>query len=741
MSDTTPVLSISMLVSGKKDMEKSLSSLHFFREAFPCEVILVDTGCNAEQRAIAERYGDKVIDFPWCNDFGAARNAGLKEARGEWFMYLDDDEWFDNPREIVSFFTTGEYKKYNSASYVARNYTDVQGQMYGDSYPSRMVKLEPDTVFVGKIHEYLEPFKLPMKQFKDFVHHYGYAYSTEEERKEHSARNVAPLLELRREQPGEPRWMCQLAQEYQCAGDYEKLLECCQEGLAEWNARREDGDYGLSHVGAVYGYLLIALEQLERFDEEKEWLEKALSEPIFRFDFMQPTIAFFCMAGARAFTKAKDHEQSRNFFRRYIDYTKKLRDNRQFIEAGSATIVADVFQEQLLYGTILLCMESAIFMQDHALAEEAFFMMDWSDKRLLRQTEWERKMLNACCSVDWHPLWGKIMETLVSRKDGMKEMLVVFLETEVDYKNRGEAEKLSRLHRLAAAIQYEHHYLLSMHILWAAENPETDGEEKRREEVDALFDRLFEQYPEKLLETRNEVWDTGESFQLDMESKLFRVSYPLWRRKVADWRREASIGDIRRWEARIERWQRQEDIRYRLLREKCRETYLLRWKETFRNDLGETERLLWQYADSVLALYRPYYKEEVFESMTEILPEEVQLSLKLKELQQYREQEDIRGALECVRGCLEICRGLEPAMGAYAKLYRDEASRQNSGAKNEQQELMKIVETLKFTARMQIKKGQYEAAREILLQVQQCAPGDEEVKKLLRQTERDGETE
>lgn len=735
MNDTTPVLSISLLVSGKKDMEKSLSSLHFFREAFPCEVILVDTGCDAEQRAIVERYGDKVVDFPWCNDFGAARNAGLKEARGEWFMYLDDDEWFDDPQEIISFFTTGEYKEYNSASYVVRNYSDFQGQMYDESYPSRMVKREPNTIFKGKIHEYMVPFKLPMKQFTDFVHHYGYVYRTEEERKKHCARNIIPLLEMRKEHPGEPRWMCQLAQEYYCATDYEKVVESCKEGLAEWNEVKEKGDYGLSHVGAVYGYLLIALELQEKFDEAKEWLEKALAEPIFRYDFMQPTVAFFCLVGARLLNKTGEREKSRIFFRRYVDYTKKLKDNRKLIEAGAACIVASVFQEQLLYGTILFCMESAILTEDHALAEEAFFLLDWSDGRLLHQTEWEKKMLNAFCSVDWHPLWGKLLQTLVARKDGMKEMLVVFLETEVSYKNRGEKEKLFRLHRLAAGVDFAHHYLLSMRILWAEENPDVDSEEGRRREADDLFRQLFEQYPDKLMETRNEVWAVGERLCVDMEPKLFQVRYPLWRRTVTDWQRGAAPEEVRQWQERAEKWQKQDDVRYRLLREKCAEACLLRWQETFRGNLEEAEKLLWQYADSVLALHLPLYDKTVLETGRDVLPEEVQLALKLRELRQYREQGQVREALECLRGCLDTCQALEPAMGAYAKLYRDEASRQNTGAESERQELAGIVASLKAAARLQIEKGQPEAAREILLQVRQCAPGDEEVEQLLRQAE------
>lgn len=131
-----------MLISGRDEMEKSLNSLLYFKNAFPTEIILVDTGCNAEQRALAEKYADKIINFTWCNDFAAARNVGLKEARGEWFMYLDDDEWFDNPVEIISFFTTGEYKKYKSASYEVRNYLDLEGKSFKTSYPSRMVRRE-----------------------------------------------------------------------------------------------------------------------------------------------------------------------------------------------------------------------------------------------------------------------------------------------------------------------------------------------------------------------------------------------------------------------------------------------------------------------------------------------------------------------------------------------------------------------------------------------------------------------
>ena len=103
MNNSSVLLSISMLISGREEMRKSLDSLLYFKNAFPTEIILVDTGCSPEQRTLAEKYADKIIDFTWCNDFAAARNAGLREAHGEWFMYLDDDEWFEILKKSYTF--------------------------------------------------------------------------------------------------------------------------------------------------------------------------------------------------------------------------------------------------------------------------------------------------------------------------------------------------------------------------------------------------------------------------------------------------------------------------------------------------------------------------------------------------------------------------------------------------------------------------------------------------------------
>lgn len=111
MSEKNPILSISLLASNRKDTtKKCLDSLKMIMERIDCELIIVDTGCDEEMQALLHEYTDQIIPFTWCNDFSKARNAGLEKCSGEWFLYIDDDEWFENVDELVEFFQSGEYK-------------------------------------------------------------------------------------------------------------------------------------------------------------------------------------------------------------------------------------------------------------------------------------------------------------------------------------------------------------------------------------------------------------------------------------------------------------------------------------------------------------------------------------------------------------------------------------------------------------------------------------------------------
>lgn len=121
------LLTISILVSGRAETtERCLESLRPIMDSISTELILVDTGCGDILKHKLEKYATKIIPFTWCNDFSKARNIGLKEATGQWFLYLDDDEWFADTEDLIAFFQSGDYQRFASASYIQRNYLDMK---------------------------------------------------------------------------------------------------------------------------------------------------------------------------------------------------------------------------------------------------------------------------------------------------------------------------------------------------------------------------------------------------------------------------------------------------------------------------------------------------------------------------------------------------------------------------------------------------------------------------------------
>ena len=56
------------------------------------EIIVVDTGSSDDSRQIASQYGARLYDFPWCDDFSAARNAAFAKGEMDYLFWLDADD-------------------------------------------------------------------------------------------------------------------------------------------------------------------------------------------------------------------------------------------------------------------------------------------------------------------------------------------------------------------------------------------------------------------------------------------------------------------------------------------------------------------------------------------------------------------------------------------------------------------------------------------------------------------------
>lgn len=262
-------LTISLLVSNRiGTIRKCMESLRPLLEQLSSELIVVDTVGEENSDgslAVAREYTDKIVRFEWCNDFAAARNAGLSRARGEWFLYLDDDEWFDDVTPIIEFLKNDD-GKYNYCQYYARNYQDYSGHIYQDTQVGRMVRRSNLTIFKDKIHEYIYGAFDPTKLLNCFVHHYGYVFSSQEEKLARSRRNVVPLEEMLAENPKNLRTIMQLCLEYTNIQDYEKARELCTKAM----------EFGLESKTAYMGWIADCyIKVLYHLNETEALLEQA----------------------------------------------------------------------------------------------------------------------------------------------------------------------------------------------------------------------------------------------------------------------------------------------------------------------------------------------------------------------------------------------------------------------------------------------------------------------------------
>ncbi len=175
-------LSIGMIVKDEmRCIERCLKSLEPLRKAVKCELIIADTGSTDGTREICEKYADTLIDFEWIDDFSAARNATLDISRGNWYMFIDADEYLDeNISELVEFVTHPDAMRKFEAFFVnVRNYTllDIKNAAYSDFPALRVLRMSTGKRFQNAIHEGFEAESLTnfCKLEKTIFHHDGYA--------------------------------------------------------------------------------------------------------------------------------------------------------------------------------------------------------------------------------------------------------------------------------------------------------------------------------------------------------------------------------------------------------------------------------------------------------------------------------------------------------------------------------------------------------------------------------------
>lgn len=191
---TTPDITLCMIIKNEANhLEKCLSSV----QAIVSEIIIVDTGSEDNSKEIALKFGAKIIEVPWENDFSKARNLSLKHATSPWVLVLDADEAVDHwgKEQLQHLLDAAHIHGYWLP--IIHYIGDAPGADFVTDHVCRLFRNDKRIIFRGIIHE--EPassiWELPSGEIAYAelrIFHYGYL-EDELQRKNKYQRNLAHI--------------------------------------------------------------------------------------------------------------------------------------------------------------------------------------------------------------------------------------------------------------------------------------------------------------------------------------------------------------------------------------------------------------------------------------------------------------------------------------------------------------------------------------------------------------------
>lgn len=717
-----PVLSISLLSSGRKDtIWKCLDSLKMIMEQIPSELVIVDTGCDEETHEKMKEYTNHIIDFNWCNDFSKARNAGLKECSGEWFLYIDDDEWFEDIEKLVEFFKNGEYKNYMCASYIQRNYLDYQGKHYRDAWVSRMIRLDEDTRFESSIHEYLFPVKGKGKRIHSAVKHFGYIFDSVEKKYAHSKRNIVLLLDMIHKERQNIRWWMQLAQEYRGIRELYKLEETCLEGLSVFKDINENNTN--RQRGTLYVGVLLAQMYRQNYNDAICLFKEAVKDS--RNTQLCNTRLY--ALGAEAYYKLKKYEECIFCCEEYIKSYKKFAKDEEQCYIQNAFFVDEVFEQEIRNNVFCFYMGSGIKNGNIKIMYDYFWELEWDAPEFSFYTGLVPDVIEGMISATYNDKLVQIAETMMKRK-GIDEKVV----NEIKKYEKEDFEKFIILCNIFSKIESVHYYILYMKILQMGLG---DDVEKDREKLEQYYDELFGKVV-NIFSLSDYIYEIADEQKLDLESLFLKVNFDEWKIGVEYYCKQASQETLLKRQKLILDCCQKRDIRFEYFHMKTAETLVKLCKDESYDKIKE---LLIDYAEKSNCFYQKFYKEEVFKGAMEMLPQSCRLAVKLQKLFELEVAEDIKEVLEYIKECLKVYPPMDSVIQSYSKLCVAEFEEQQKQREEAKNEMEKLAIQIKEKVRFFIDKGMHKEALDVVKQVRLLFPEDEELEGLEVQIQNNNE--
>ncbi len=264
-------LSQCMIVKNEeKNIEKALS----WGKDLMCEQIVVDTGSTDRTVELAEKMGAKVFRYAWHDDFAAAKNYAIEQAKGNWIAFLDADEFFS---EEDTKRLPGLLERANENPKVAFVRTKIahlnkDNTVIEVSSQDRLFRNAPDIRYRYRIHEQLQTFGTIRTKYFDaqdelMIFHTGYGMQVN--RPEKGERNIHMLEKELEEHPDSGLLLMYLADAYDMANRTQEALACYRRVV--WDDSLDTSD-GVSRLRCGLQVLRMRLNDLP--EDAKEELFK-----------------------------------------------------------------------------------------------------------------------------------------------------------------------------------------------------------------------------------------------------------------------------------------------------------------------------------------------------------------------------------------------------------------------------------------------------------------------------------
>ena len=654
--NTRPVLSISLLCSGrnKEEMIGCLNSLMTIRQRIPSEIVIVDTGCGSDTKLLLNDYADKVVEFTWCDDFAKARNAGLKECSGEWFMFIDDDEQFENTDGIIDFFNSVLYKKYDKAEYIIRNFKSSEKTVYADVWLPRIVKHVEGLHFHGKIHEFLSPVGDNSYKIKCVADHSGYEFPSRLELFKKAQRNIPPLLEMMKSEPDMGIWRSQLIQEYRNINDYNSMEKLSLSTLEEIH---ESVSQNARLKAMMYEGVLFSEIETFQFDKAVANLKTFLSDD----DNSEKCVAGLCFYAVKLYLAKKDYRNTYNHAQRYLEIYKKISSTEDTSVDDLTFVLGNIFAKERVQYCIAAIISSGVRVGNISVLYDYFDMYDLSihDESAVIFSE---GMNYAFTHFGFEKKFVILAEKMC--KD---EIIRALLLNEVRKTEKNDSRHFDKLVQVYGMMDStDDIYILYLRVIYAYRFDKS----RLMDMYKLVFECVLD-----FFDMGTAIWEIADKAEIDLVPVFINIPFVRWK-KAVDLLMDEHYEDRQKTVLFIsEKTAYDNDIRFEYFRLKIEE------KDLSGFDGKESATvLLNRYCSDCVNFYLNIYKAELFTGDTTILPQDCQFAIQYIKIVSAEQSYSPIEFIKALEKCAAIFNPFSEIMKSYISEYgeRKKAELQNS---------------------------------------------------------------